>query len=55
MPSVSGCMEYKGCPQIQREPAKQERIFPPQTGPGIFGSAADSVSLGEMFFVPNII
>lgn len=29
--------------------------FPPQTGPGIFGSAAESVSLGGMLFVPNII
>lgn len=32
------------------QPAKQERIFSPQTGPGIFGSAADCVSLGRMFF-----
>lgn len=37
------------------QPAKQAGIFSPQTGPGIFGSAADSVSLGRMFFVPNVI
>lgn len=30
--------------------AKQERIFSPQTGRGIFGSAADTVSLGGSFF-----
>ena len=35
--------------------AKQERIFPPQTGPDMFSSAADSVSLGGVFFVPNVI
>lgn len=35
--------------------ANQERIFSPQTGPGIFGSAADRVSLGGMYFVPNVI
>lgn len=31
------------------QPAKQERIFSPQTGPGIFGSAADSFSGWDVF------
>lgn len=35
--------------QSSVQSAKQERIYPPQTGPGIFGSAADSFSGRDIF------
>lgn len=49
VPGFSGCSEHIKCTETRSSQPSKRGYFLPQTEPGIFGSAADRVSLGEMF------